>query len=173
MAAWNCLTSGATDASCSTPSMRYRTRNVFSKGSMCTSVARSSIASVMIWLTKRIIDAPSAASVRSISSSESVSITWRPFSPASDIIDWTVSAPTPRYFLMHRSISANGAKATRKSRPVARRNSSTADVSKGLLVTTSTSLSAPSTGITCFSRRTRAGNWVRNSLENDRCSSST
>ena len=110
---------------------------------MCTSVARSSMASVRIWLTKRMMEAPSAASVRSMSSSDSVSMTCRPFSPASEIIDWTVSAPTPRYRLMQRSISASGARAIWKSRPVASRSSSIAEVSKGLLVTASSSPFVP------------------------------
>ena len=72
-----------------------------------------------------------------MSSSASVSMTCRPFSPASEISDWTVSAPTPRYRLMQRSISASGARAIWKSRPVARRSSSIAEVSKGSLVTAS------------------------------------
>ena len=61
----------------------------------------------MIWLTNLMIDASCAALVRSRSFSFASSRTLTP-SSSSRPIDWSVSAPTPRYFLMNRSISLDG-----------------------------------------------------------------
>ncbi len=88
-----------------------------------------------------------------------------PASSLSRTMDWTVSAPTPRWRLIRRAISSEGARAGRVSMPLARRSSSRPPLSKGELVATSTAPSSSSSGSRLCLSRIRAGKRARSSLE--------
>ena len=62
---WSRTRSAGVETSYMTPSMRWRTRSVWPKGSMWMSVARSRTAERMSWLTNEMTEASSGLAVRS------------------------------------------------------------------------------------------------------------
>ena len=138
MAAWKRLISGGIAWVCKIPSMRYRTTIPADCDSMCTSLARVSMASTKSSFTNRTTDAswacsPSSLPSASIFSSNSISAS---SSDLEAISPSTVSLPTPRCLLTNLAISSFSATSGTTASPVAADASSSAYRSRGLLVAT-------------------------------------
>ena len=129
-------------------------RSSCSNGSTWTSDERRPTASLSTWLTKRMIEASAAALSRSPSSPAS-SMTWKLSSCSSR---FSVSAPTPRCFLISRCTASPTARIGCSFRFVSVRRPSRPGVAKSRLHATSTTPSTSRSGSSSSFSRIRAGN---------------
>src|SRR5689334_11001971 len=129
-------------------------RSSSSNGSRWMSDARSSMASFNTWLTKRMIEASSAALSRSVSSRALSSTTWNGVSSSSVSM---VSAPTPRCFLISRWMASVGERTGLRRKPVMVLSESSPWVAKRRLVAISMEPLIRRSGSNCSFSRTRAG----------------
>ena len=133
------------------------------------SEARRSIASFSTWLTKRMIEASSAALSRFVSLTPPLSsTTCRPLSSSSVSI---VSAPTPSRFFISRWITSVGASTGRSRRPVRAFSPSRPWVAKSRLVAISIWLSTRRSGSSSSRSSRRAGKSERTCLSGSSSSS--
>ncbi len=125
---------GGASTSCSTPSIRYRTLSRFSNGSMWMSEARASTARCMIRLTRRMTGASEARSRRCSTSSSSSSP-----APRLSTICPIALRPPPNSFSMPFSISEAIPTRGEMVLPLAMVNALSANSSRGLAMTTTSS----------------------------------